>query len=423
MQVETYPVQTMKILQSLLGKIGGSYTTSNAKMQPGTNHLQSSAKNQDIQQVINNIQVSRGTSKPSETIINNLQNNGKEEKGKGYFNPIKPQQAETAKLVSDSKMLANVSETKDPKKERPGNAYFNPMEQMGPLLVGNLSTNSLQLSHQANGTLLNTNSLQENNASESQSKLLVSLGDALPSTNSGLAKPALSGKVQTSTPAEKLICGNIICPFTLVMDSKPKTSTAAVNITKNRPEKAANSPTSDAKALNTSGFLSNGSLSQPKKNTTTSIILGQGMNTPHSTRSKPNLTLAARKAKIKMMPATPNARVYRLWKAFSESKAKLKASHNPFISFNRARNQDPAIGETFNKIKDRQGHQTTAWIQQGNVQPAPLMRHPHFQIPNKHDSVLHVPPQIYGNILLQIKDSVITTSFIHSNQCKVYARF
>ena len=95
---------------------------------------------------------------------------------------------------------------------------------------------------------------------------------------------------------------------------------------------------------------------------------------------------------------TPDARDYRNRKMFSESKIKLKAYQNPFVGFKWVRNQEPTIGDTFNKIKDRRGHTLTAWIQQRHFEPAPLMWHPEtrLQIHNEDDSVLPDPPKIYG---------------------------
>lgn len=143
MQVETFPVQTMKALQILLGKLTRTHTTSNEIRQPGTSQLKSSPKNQGIQQVINGTQDSPGSSRPTRAIMNNLGNDGKEEKEKDYFNPITLHQAETAKLVSYSKMLANASETKHNKEGRPGKNDFHLIEQMGHVPISKLSTNSL----------------------------------------------------------------------------------------------------------------------------------------------------------------------------------------------------------------------------------------------------------------------------------------
>lgn len=191
-----------------------------------------------------------------------------------------------------------------------------------------------------------------------------------------------------------------------MMYPKRKTNNAAVDIVKNPPEKDVSS-TSNAKALNTSGFLSNNlnsSLSQHKNNTASIIpnrkLLQLGTNTQQVTGSRPNRT-ATRKAKLKTFMTTSNAKDYRHWKTFSESKSKLKAYQNPFAGFKWMRNQDPAIGHTFKRINNSQGHQITAWIQQRHFQPAPLMRHPEprLQTPDKDDSVLSVPPQSGGNIL------------------------
>ena len=231
-----------------------------------------------------------------------------------------------------------------------------------------------------------------------------SLDDALPSTNSGLEKPTLSGTPQSSTPTEKLMCGNITCPFTLPVYPERKTNNAAVNITNNRPEKAV-SATSDVKALNASGFLSNSSVSQHKDNTASNIIPirrlpQQGTNAQQVTGSRANLTTTG-KANLKSLMTTPNAKDYRHWKTLSESKSNLKAYQSPFTGYNWARNQDPTIEHTFNKIEDRRDHQFKAWIQQRHFEPTPLMRHPEtrLQIPdNKDDAVLPDPPKINGKI-------------------------
>lgn len=95
---------------------------------------------------------------------------------------------------------------------------------------------------------------------------------------------------------------------------------------------------------------------------------------------------------------------FKQWKGFRfclESLQELKAYQNPFAGFKWVRNQHPAIGHTFKKIKNSQGHQITAWIQQRHFQLAPLMRHPEppLQTPDKDDSVLSVPPRSNGNIL------------------------
>ena len=155
-----------------------------------------------------------------------------------------------------------------------------------------------------------------------------------------------------------------------------------------------------------SGFLSyslNSSISH-HKNSTASIIPNrrlpqQGTNSQQVTASRANLT-ASRKANLKELMTTPDARDYRNWKTFPESKIKPKAYQNPFVEFKWVRNQDPTIGDTFNRIKDRRGHPLTSWIQQRQFEPAPLMRHPEtrLQIHNEDDSVLPDPQKIYGNI-------------------------
>jgi len=63
MHVESFPVQTMKVLQILLGKLGRSQTTTSDPQQLATSQLKSLTKNQGIQQVINDTQEARGTCK------------------------------------------------------------------------------------------------------------------------------------------------------------------------------------------------------------------------------------------------------------------------------------------------------------------------------------------------------------------------
>lgn len=339
MHVEAFPVRRMKKPQILFGKLRRSYTTSNEIQQLETSQLnKSSRNNQGIHQVINDTDESLGTSTPAGAIINNLRHKG-----------ITLQRAQTAILVSDSKMFANASETKHNKEGRPEN-IFNLIEQTSHLPVRNLSNNFLNLSLQANGTTATV----------------------------------------SPTPTEKLICGNIMCPFTLLEYPKGKTSNATVNV----------------KAFNASGVLSNSlnnSLSQHKNNTASIIpnkrLLQQGANTKQITRSRANLT-ATGNAKLKPLRTTPNGKDYRHWKTYSESKIKLKEYQNPFVGYKWVRNQDPTIGHTLNNIKDRRDHQFTAWIQQRHFEPTPLMRYPEtrLQIYNKDDSDLPDSPKIYGNI-------------------------
>lgn len=97
MHVEAFPVRRMKKPQILFGKLRRSYTTSNEIQQLGTSQLnKSSRNNQGIHQVINDTDESLGTSTPAGAIINNLRHKG-----------IILQRAQTAILVSDSKMFAN----------------------------------------------------------------------------------------------------------------------------------------------------------------------------------------------------------------------------------------------------------------------------------------------------------------------------
>ena len=268
MHVETSPIQTMKKSQTLFGKLRRSHTTSNEIQQPGTSHLKSSPNiPQGIQQDINDTQESLGTRTPAGAIISNLGHKG-----------ITLQQAQTANLVSDSKMFANASKISHFKEERPGKS------------------------------------------------------------TSGFLSYSLNSSI-----------------------SQHKNNTASIRPNRRLPQ--------------------------------------QGTNTQQVTRPRANLT-ATRKANLKELMTTPDARDYRNWKTFPESKIKLKAYQNPFVGFKWARNQDPTIGDTFNRIKDRRGHPLTAWIQQRQFEPAPLMRHPEtrLQVHNEDDSVLPDPQKIYGNI-------------------------
>lgn len=375
-------------------KFQGPYTASDPKKQPARNQLHFPVRNQGIQPVINSIQVSHGTSKlTGQKINNNL------------------------------------------KKERPEYSHSITMEKLGHLQDSNYSTNSA-------ADLSNTSSIQENNFTASQNTVPVSLGDVLPAASSQAKNFQYSGKPLTSKPptsAEKYICGNIICPFTLVMYPKPNTSTAAIGIMKT-PPKSSGPPTktSDVKVSKTAGsllnsselinsanetksnlneslssppaddvYLKNGTSLSQQTNYTTSFKPGRilhlprkGINTQLDTGFKPNVT-TKRKVKVKVTPVTPNAKLYKHCVTFSESSAKV--SHNPFIALKGVRNQYPAKTETFAKTKDRQGHQTSAWSQQEKSQPKPpvLLKpsEPRIEIASKHDSVLPVPSQNYGNAI------------------------
>lgn len=402
-QIQTFPVQTIKILQSLFGKLGTSHSTLDAKKQSTRkqSHTSVNSKGNDVQ---DHIQVSDGTDKPFAPTVNNLQNDSKQEQTN--FKQSKLQQDDISKQISDSQMLPSlIKKIKPIKTEQPSNV-------MGK--SSNLqSTNALQLSRQANATgatLSHTISMRRKNFTGTQNKLPVRLGNVLSTANSPADNIQYSESASNkplSTSAVKFMCGNMICA---ILRSPTSNTPKGANLPTHKkgptlslkPSHTSNltDPTSSGFHPNSSATihspdttktksaepllsspavgerLANGtlccSLSQQTNNSTTSI-------TPKKRGTTYRHLITTSKANIRIIPSTSNAKVY---KKHTFSASKVKTSHNLFIALKRARTQDPSIkkGMAFTITEDRR---RPIWIQQSD----PLDMLPpksDLPIPGKH---------------------------------------
>lgn len=403
-QIQTFPAQSMKVLQSLFGTLKVSNNVQDGKEKPVRYPVQ--APKNDLQNpLLNRTQFSNGTAKP--VAPNNsdyLQINSKQVQQvqeHGYFDHVKPLptiNTTMENLVSEEPSVSN-------KEEQSKSNFLAEIENKQHYEVDSSSTGAfIQSNGHANATnspLMQTELVKGNTMTGAQSKIAVNIN--LPT----IEKIHDSMKTSTSEPPTLLVkcpLGNSSCSYPMSSTSKISTSASSLIQTTTESNDIASSLSHNTESSTTSNFHRNGSQFVHAADTTTINLAGQlttnnkDFASPDRRQSKKLLTVQ-RKMEIKTTPVTSLAKnEYVKQGSLKLPISQLKKPYKPIRirELMRARIQDQSINKikAFTKKENLSGSQAPIWIQQGNIPSDPLML---ADLHAKHDSVFPAKPDVYGN--------------------------